>query len=93
MINSEHYPAEKHSVQTKDGYILTVHRIPNVNKPSNNRKVILFMHGEMMINDLFKMLNYSSTDFKFFIVHYIHILNSVAVRFICTIFQFKIKRL
>lgn len=47
MINSERYPAEKHTVYTKDGYILTVYRIPSLKKPSNNPKVILFMHGEM----------------------------------------------
>lgn len=54
MIYSERYPAEKHTVYTKDGYILTVYRIPSLKKPSNNPKVILFMHGEM------NSMNYSS---------------------------------
>lgn len=47
MINSERYPAEKHTIYTSDGYILTVYRIPSLNKPFNNPKVMLFMHGEM----------------------------------------------
>lgn len=45
MIQSERYPAEKHTLQTDDGYILTVYRIPNMNKQRTNRKVMLFMHG------------------------------------------------
>lgn len=44
MINSELYPAERHTVTTEDGYILTVYRIPSLKKPSN--KVMLLMHGE-----------------------------------------------
>lgn len=43
MIEHEHYPAERHMVQTQDGYILGVYRIPRVQKPS--RKVMLLMHG------------------------------------------------
>lgn len=45
MIQTERYPAEKHTLQTKDGYILTVYRIPNMNIQRTNRKVILLMHG------------------------------------------------
>lgn len=49
MIQTEHYPAEKHTLQTKDGYILTVYRIPNMNIQRTNRKVILFMHGMTLL--------------------------------------------
>ncbi|XP_055308819.1 lipase 1-like, partial [Sitodiplosis mosellana] len=40
MLRQENYQAEKHAVKTKDGYILTMHRIPNPNRPP-----ILLMHG------------------------------------------------
>ncbi|XP_055300714.1 lipase 1-like [Sitodiplosis mosellana] len=45
MIQAERYPAEKHTLFTKDGYILTVYRIPNMSASKYNRKVVLFMHG------------------------------------------------
>lgn len=58
MIRSEQYPAEKHTVYTKDGYILTVYRIPAINnnmqQRNSNRKVVLFMHGTRFSNELFK---------------------------------------
>lgn len=47
MIRMEHYPAEKHTIQTDDGYILALHRIPKVNNDMKNRKVVLLMHGEL----------------------------------------------
>lgn len=46
MIQHQHYPAKRHTVQTRDGYILSVYRIPKVDYyQRNNRKVILLMHG------------------------------------------------
>lgn len=57
MIQAESYPAEKHTLFTKDGYILSIYRIPNMNAPKFNRKVILFMHG--MLNELFKEIKSS----------------------------------
>lgn len=46
LIRQENYPVEKHTLETKDGYILTMHRIPNKNGKRQNRQPILFMHGE-----------------------------------------------
>lgn len=40
MITSAGYPAELHNVVTDDGYILSMHRIPNPGK-----KPIVLMHG------------------------------------------------
>lgn len=40
LIRSKGYPAEEHQVTTQDGYILTVHRIPNPNKPA-----VFLQHG------------------------------------------------
>lgn len=42
MIRHEQYPAERHEVVTKDGYILSLYRIP---KRTRNNKVMLLMHG------------------------------------------------
>lgn len=42
MIRDEGYPAEKHEVVTEDGYILSLHRIPN---RTRGNKVMLLMHG------------------------------------------------
>lgn len=44
-VRQKNYPCEKHNVQTKDGYILTLHRIPPPNAKENNEKIILLMHG------------------------------------------------
>lgn len=47
MIRREDYPCEKHTVRTKDGYILTLHRIPPQNTTKqNDQKVMLLMHGK-----------------------------------------------
>lgn len=45
MIQHEHYPAERHFVQTKDGYILGLYRIPKTNVQQGKRKTLLLMHG------------------------------------------------
>lgn len=63
MIHKENYPAERHTVQTKDGYLLTVYRIPAMNSQPNNRKVILLMHG--MYNRLSNRIKYSGEEYKF----------------------------
>lgn len=57
MIETERCPAEKHTIQTKDGYMLTIYRLPQMNAQRTNRKVILFMHG--MLNELFKEIKSS----------------------------------
>ena len=40
MIRKAGYPAEAHIVQTQDGYLLTLHRIPN-----NKYQPVLLQHG------------------------------------------------
>lgn len=45
MIRNEHYPAEKHEVQTEDGYLLSIYRLPQRDMQRSNRKVMLLMHG------------------------------------------------
>ena len=40
LISNKVYPAEEHDVTTEDGYILTIHRIANPNRP-----VALLQHG------------------------------------------------
>lgn len=44
-IRRKNLPCEKHTVQTQDGYILTLHRIPPPKPKQNNQKIILLMHG------------------------------------------------
>lgn len=46
MVHEQNYPVERHTVQTIDGYLLTMYRIPNMNEQRDNRKVILLMHGK-----------------------------------------------
>lgn len=45
-ITKRGYPAETHTVQTEDGYILELHRIPyGLSGPSENRPPVLLQHG------------------------------------------------
>lgn len=46
MIRKGSYPAEKHTIHTKDGYMLSLYRIPRMDVTQKNHKVILLMHGE-----------------------------------------------
>lgn len=41
LIEANGYAAETHHVETKDGFILTLHRIPN----NNTECVVLLQHG------------------------------------------------
>lgn len=69
MLRQEKYPAEKHEVKTKDGYILTVHRIPN--KKAKNRQPILLMHGIADSSKAFlRHRSESSTAFELFDLGY-----------------------
>ncbi|CAD7082798.1 unnamed protein product [Hermetia illucens] len=47
-VNSFGYPLEEHFVQTADGYILAVHRIPHGRETGDTkqpRKIVFLMHG------------------------------------------------
>lgn len=44
MIRNENYPAEKHEVKTRDGYLLSLYRMPQKTH-SRSRKVMLLIHG------------------------------------------------
>lgn len=46
-IKSTRYPFEAYAVETEDGYILGVHRIPYspVNGPASNKPVVFLQHG------------------------------------------------
>lgn len=41
------YPLEEHRVQTADGYLLTMHRIPygRLSGPAANKPVVFLQHG------------------------------------------------
>lgn len=58
MIREENYPVEKHTVHTKDGYILSVHRIPRMDIKPEKRKVILLLHGMWPIQMEFSFFLY-----------------------------------
>lgn len=45
MIKNNGYLCEEHEVTTEDGYVLTLHRIPNGKRKKNNGKVLFLMHG------------------------------------------------
>jgi hypothetical protein len=48
MVMKNGYPAEIHEATTKDGYILSMHRIPYSPKYNNartNRPVVFLQHG------------------------------------------------
>ncbi|KAL1509627.1 hypothetical protein ABEB36_004336 [Hypothenemus hampei] len=47
FVESHGYTLEAHQVQTEDGYILTIHRIPGSPKspPLKNKPVVFLMHG------------------------------------------------
>lgn len=64
LIRAEHYPAEKHTVKTEDGYILTLHRIPKIDDDRRNRKVVLLMHGEFVRNNSFQNYRTINTEQK-----------------------------
>lgn len=49
LITSKGYPCEEYNIQTKDGYILGIQRIPhglhNANVPQKIKPVVFLQHG------------------------------------------------
>ncbi|CAG9787966.1 unnamed protein product [Diatraea saccharalis] len=45
------YPCEEHSVETEDGYIINMHRIPHGRKNRMNNSTVFLMHGFMDSSD------------------------------------------
>lgn len=66
MIRKAGYPAEAHIVQTKDGYLLTLHRIPS----NKDQPPVLLQHGflcssaDWVIPDKDKGLGTTLIDFE-----------------------------
>lgn len=61
LIKSKGYPAEAHDVTTQDGYILTIHRIPNPNKPA-----VFLQHG-LLDGSHTWVMNYPNQSLGFFL--------------------------
>ena len=59
LAKSKGYPAEAHDVVTQDGYILTVHRLPNPNKP-----VVFLQHGLLDASSSF-VINFQNQSLGF----------------------------
>lgn len=59
LAKSKGYPAEQHDVTTQDGYILTVHRLPNPNKP-----VVFLQHGLLDASSSF-VINFKNQSLGF----------------------------
>lgn len=59
LARSKGYPAEEHDVTTQDGYILTVHRLPNPNKP-----VVFLQHGLLDASSSF-VINFKNQSLGF----------------------------
>ena len=55
LVKSLGYPIEEHSIQSQDGYIVTMHRIPHgfVNDQDNPRPVVLLAHCMMASSVVF----------------------------------------
>ncbi|XP_077291619.1 lipase 3-like [Arctopsyche grandis] len=46
LVEKYGYPSENHEVETEDGYLITMHRIPNGKIPTTGNKIpVLVMHG------------------------------------------------
>lgn len=52
LIRTKGHNAEEHEVMTKDGYIITMHRIPPLPNKRNGKSVF-FMHGAMLTSEIF----------------------------------------
>ena len=58
LVNSLGYPIEEHTIQSQDGYIITMHRIPHgfpmeQGQDSNPRPVVLLAHCMMASSVVF----------------------------------------
>ncbi|KAL1451344.1 hypothetical protein WDU94_005731 [Cyamophila willieti] len=63
IISHLGYPVEKHFIQTEDGYILALHRIPP--RGPTKGPPVLMMHGFLAASDQWMFRNDSTKDLPF----------------------------
>lgn len=56
LVTKYNYTFEEHTVFTKDGYIIEIHRIPNGRKTERNNLTVLLMHGILDSSDSWVLL-------------------------------------
>nr|XP_050855587.1 lipase 3-like [Vespula vulgaris] len=58
LVQRHGYPAEEHNVITDDGYILTIHRIPNspLSDKNEKKRVVFMQHGMTASSDSWVLL-------------------------------------
>lgn len=68
MVQSRGYICEEHKVTTKDGYVLSLQRIPlgRAGGQKGNRVPVLLQHGLLMVSDLFHHTHILMFTFSFF---------------------------
>lgn len=59
LSRSKGYPCEEHDVTTPDGYILTIHRLPNPKRP-----VVFLQHGLLDASSSF-VINFKNQSLGF----------------------------
>lgn len=53
LLEIQGFKGEEHEIMTKDGYILTMHRILTPPSTKRNGKSVFFMHGAMLTSEIF----------------------------------------
>lgn len=70
LVQRDGYPLETHYVTTKDGYILTVHRIPTGKGGETNGKVVYLQHGLLLDTTQWVLLGPESENALGKLIHF-----------------------
>ncbi|GFY47100.1 gastric triacylglycerol lipase [Trichonephila inaurata madagascariensis] len=65
LISSKGYPVENHWVETEDGYILSVQRIPSGRKKWNGLKQVVFLQHGLLSSATDWVLNFPEQSLAF----------------------------
>lgn len=65
MVEPRGYTCEEHKATTKDGYVLSLQRIPlgRAGRQKGNRVPVLLQHGLLMVSDSFSLHSCSNIIF------------------------------
>ncbi|XP_017777242.1 PREDICTED: lipase member K-like [Nicrophorus vespilloides] len=64
MVQRHGYPIEKHNTVTKDGYILTIYRIPHGKERSFGGQPVYLLHGTLSSSEMWVNIGNKSLAFK-----------------------------
>ena len=87
IITSEGYPCKQYTVKTKDGFFLSVQRIPHGRKLSPGKRPVVFLQHGLLCSSTDWVVNLANESLGNLVLGLLYVI----IGWQCTILGFKIK--